>query len=101
MQQKASFSKGHLFFAFPPKKNGNLRLNAILEGETFCLQLKSKKKVFLEPLSLQTSNFKKNKTVKTGFEEISETSINKASTAPFLLFSHDFVTLSSYRAAVE
>ena len=91
-----------MFFCLsPPKKIGNLRLNSILEGEAFCLQLKSKKQFFWNPFDCKQAILRKTKTVKTGFEEISETSINKTSTAPFLFFSHAFVTLSSYRAAME
>ena len=60
----------------------------------FLSSIEKQTMVYIQPLSLQTSNFKKSKTAQTGFEEISKTSINKA---PFLLFSHAFVTLSSYR----
>ena len=60
----------------------------------FLSSIEKQTMVYIQPLSLQTSNFKESKTTQTGFEEISKTSINKA---PFLLFSHAFVTLSSYR----
>ena len=63
---------------FPPQKNEKLRLNSILEG-------------LFSTLFIANKQFNKTKQPKQGFEEISNTFINKAS---FLLFSPAFVNLS-------
>ena len=72
------YSKNCLLLFPPPKKNEKLRLNSILEG-------------LFSTLFIANKQSSQNKTAQTGFEEISDTFINKAS---FLLFSPDFVNLS-------
>ena len=99
--KKRLFQKVICFFAFPHQKNWKFETNFNFGRWNLLSSIEKQKLVFLELHSLRTSNFKKSKTVKTGFEEISETSINNASTTSILLFSNAFVTLSSCRVALE
>ena len=91
------FQKFKCFFAFPPQ-NWNFETIFDVGRQKFLSSIEKQQMVYVQPLSWQTINFNRSKTAQTGFEEISKTSINKA---PFLLFSHPFVTLRSYRVPME
>ena len=77
--------KSHLFFAFSPTKKWKFETKCFGKVNILFFFPSKVAKVLIFNPTFQKSNSNKSKTAQTGFEEISETSINKAFFSPILL----------------